>query len=446
MEEDDFFQIQLEIALEESKSSGNIAATAPSIEIFSDTRPLELTSQELAFFTDENLFISDTPMKRNDNSQIFPRSYQKFSENNNSFHVRTGYSNMGKPSPINNETSSVQVLPTIRGFSSSFTSSRPKELAPSVAEFCCHKCMQKFSGPHVEAIDRCYHKECFKCGRCQKLIVQLNSFIPYGTPLEPHHPQCVQDIIDNSSSQLPEACFQCKKSILSGAALKSALGRSYHPKCFTCYRCKKIIEDQSFAPYGDREQQPYHLLCLQEELSSMDRKKKSGTPSSSSCFKCKKSFHLFSEQVLSIPLLPDRKYHVTCFRCEGCQQQIGQGGFCVVDRDSPQPYHHRCATELFNPRCCICCKAMTGQYKSHIYFKDEIYCVDVSHEQRKCCCSCGRREPFLSAKEVQTVMSYGDNFFWMPYYYYNSFLSRNLVSKKTNSATCRTAECSVGCV
>lgn len=463
MEDDDeLFKIQLEIALEESKKAQDIASSSPPIGLFdldSETRPIELTSQELAFFTDESL----NSMNTNDS-----KSNQKFIPNSNNFHVRTGYSNMGKPSSINKESG--EALPSVlRGSSSSFSlpssllsgfrptetrllpnnalsnvkstrSNPPLPVSSTLKEFRCHKCMQKVNGSYIEAIDRYYHKECFKCERCLKLIVQLNAFIPFGTPQEPYHPQCVQDIIDSSCNrQPPEVCFLCKQSLLAGVPLKKALGRSYHPQCFTCYHCKKIIVDQSFAPYGSPEQ-PYHPQCLQEELNSTDLGKTQPSrplAAATSCFKCKKSFHLFSGSVVSSALLHDRKYHVSCFCCEACQQQIGQGSYYVVKGDPPQPYHDHCATELFNPRCSICCKAMSGQYYSHMYFKDEIYCKDVAHEQRKSCCSCGRREPFPSAKEVQNV---SHCLLYLLIVLLSIFLNRNPRNIQTTLASCRTAE------
>eukprot|EP01036_Dinobryon_divergens_P034244 gene34244-44238_t len=321
---------------------------------------------------------------------------------------------MGKPSSFNKEPgfrpTETRLSPNEKGT----RSTPPLSESSTLKEFHCHKCLQKVSGSYIEAINRYYHKECFKCEGCLKLIVQLNSFIPFGTPQEPHHPECVQDIIDGSyNRQPPEVCFHCKQSLLAGVLLKKALGRSYHPKCFTCYRCKKIIDDQSFAPYGSPEQ-PYHPQCLQEEFNSryMGSVQPLRPLAASSCFKCKKSLHLFSGAVVSSASLHDRKYHVSCFCCEGCQQQIAQGGCFVIKGEPPQPYHDRCATELFNPRCSICCKAMSGQYYSHMYFKDEIYCKDVAHEQRKSCCSCGRREPFPSAKEKSAKQT--DSFSELP--------------------------------
>jgi hypothetical protein len=86
-------------------------------------------------------------------------------------------------------------------------------------------------------------------------------------------------------------------------------------------------------------------------------------------------------------------YHSECFKCDGCNVVISQTQFKV---HGDNPYHSECYNELFSPRCVLCTNVMSGQYKRHPFFENEIYCVNHEDNTRQCF-SCNRREPLQSS-------------------------------------------------
>ena len=396
-EEELIFQLQLEKALAESrKEQSNSKAFDQAVD------RTNMSAQEIAFFTDENLVLGD--------NQTASNKFKETKSDGRSFHVRTGLSQgVASPAPpIPRNSTPLRSSPLLprkgtpqRQSPSSIP--RPAELSPSpyvrgntsnggeksVIEDVCHTCRKPLNGPHIEAMNLRYHADCFKCKKCHCAITS-NSFVPYGNPKEPFHLKCAQQDMIDKQPKVP--CYQCHQIITSGPVLK-ALDRTYHPNCFNCYRCKKRIEGDSYIPYGSPPQ-PLHPLCAQQEMDKEMLKEKN--LDSKLCYKCRKPFSLFGDSVVSSASLKDRSYHSSCFRCEGCLKGFEQQTF-VVKGEPPQPYHERCARELFNPRCCVCSEAISGRYYSHPFFQDEVYCQEISHERQRTCCSCGRREPFTTS-------------------------------------------------
>jgi hypothetical protein len=105
--------------------------------------------------------------------------------------------------------------------------------------------------------------------------------------------------------------------------------------------------------------------------------------------------------MVTVPSLGlSRRYHASCFCCEGCQQPISTNETVSVHGEPPQPYHPQCARDLFNPRCSLCAKSVSGQYYRHPFFEEELYCKDAAHDRRRKCFSCGRREPFAVSRSA----------------------------------------------
>lgn len=82
-------------------------------------------------------------------------------------------------------------------------------------------------------------------------------------------------------------------------------------------------------------------------------------------------------------------YHPGCFVCAACGGNLSSGHY--EKGDPPLPYHKACAEEIFSIRCTLCDVPLVGQYLSHTFFKDEIFCT--RHESSRQCFSCHRREP-----------------------------------------------------
>jgi len=171
------------------------------------------------------------------------------------------------------------------------------------------------------------------------------------------------------------------------------MDRHFHPACFTCHRCHKQISltDPSFVPYGTPPH-PFHAVCAQDELNG-DFLKKNHLSSSSECFHCKKPFSVLTA-VTGFLTAGGRQYHPGCFRCAACQQPLGSSQVFTQHGEPPLPYHPHCAEQLFSSRCSLCSQVLKGQCFRHPFFEDEVYCKETSHENRRTCCSCQRREPF----------------------------------------------------
>ncbi|KAI5068396.1 hypothetical protein GOP47_0016741 [Adiantum capillus-veneris] len=58
----------------------------------------------------------------------------------------------------------------------------------------------------------------------------------------------------------PSVCGGCKRNIGSERHV-SYLGALWHPHCFHCHGCKRLIADQDFSTWGN---QPYHKVCYRQ--------------------------------------------------------------------------------------------------------------------------------------------------------------------------------------
>ncbi|KAI5768146.1 unnamed protein product [Gulo gulo] len=164
-----------------------------------------------------------------------------------------------------------------------------REASTDVCAF-CHKAVSPRELA-VEAMKRQYHARCFTCRTCRRQLAGQSFYQKDGRPLcEP----CYQDTL--------EKCGKCGEVVQEH--IIRALGRAFHPACFTCVTCARCIGDESFA------------LDNQDEVYCLDDFYRKFAPVCSIC---------------ENPIIPrdgkdafkiecmGRNFHENCYRCEDCR-------------------------------------------------------------------------------------------------------------------------------
>nr|AAI60748.1 LOC100158313 protein [synthetic construct] len=85
----------------------------------------------------------------------------------------------------------------------------------------------------VRAGEHLYHVACFTCSRCDQQLQGQQYYESEGKPL---CEECYQETL--------ECCAVCDKKITE--RLLKAIGKSYHPSCFSCAVCKCSLQGEPF--------------------------------------------------------------------------------------------------------------------------------------------------------------------------------------------------------
>ncbi|XP_008047818.1 filamin-binding LIM protein 1 [Carlito syrichta] len=189
-----------------------------------------------------------------------------------------------------------------------------KEAVTDICAF-CHKTVSPRELA-VEAMKRQYHAQCFTCRTCRRQLAGQSFYQKDGQPLcEP----CYQDTL--------EKCGKCGEVVREH--IIRALGRAFHPTCFTCVTCARCIGDESFA------------LDSQNEVYCLDDFYRKFAPVCSIC---------------ENPIIPrdgkdafkiecmGRNFHENCYRCEDCRVLLSvepteQGCYPLNNRLFCKPCH-----------------------------------------------------------------------------------------------------------
>ncbi|KAG0218097.1 hypothetical protein BGX33_008631 [Mortierella sp. NVP41] len=110
-----------------------------------------------------------------------------------------------------------------------------------VPEGHCHKCLERVTenGIRLQNGDR-YHIGCFLCNGCKQVFTESEFHIVFGRP---YHPRCVSMAGPTSTMGAVTKCQQCHK-VIGNKAIRFA-GMCYHPQCFTCTHCYKVLHSTS---------------------------------------------------------------------------------------------------------------------------------------------------------------------------------------------------------
>uniref|UniRef100_A0A8C5QIN5 Filamin binding LIM protein 1 n=1 Tax=Leptobrachium leishanense TaxID=445787 RepID=A0A8C5QIN5_9ANUR len=152
----------------------------------------------------------------------------------------------------------------------------------------CHKTILP-SAATIEAMKKQYHASCFTCRKCHRLLAGQQYYQKDGQPICDH---CYKETL--------EKCAKCQTLITHH--IVRAMGNGYHPECFTCVICNRMIADESFAvdEYNDvhcaedyyRKYAPICSVCDEPIIPRED-----------------------DEDSYKIECL-GRNFHENCYRCE----------------------------------------------------------------------------------------------------------------------------------
>ncbi|NXT90931.1 FBLI1 protein, partial [Anhinga rufa] len=166
----------------------------------------------------------------------------------------------------------------------------------------CHKAVGPRE-PTVEAMRKQYHADCFTCRTCHRLLAGQRYYQKDGRPM---CDACYQATL--------EKCAKCQGLIVEH--IVRALGKGYHPGCFSCAACGRAIGAESFA-VDERDEvycvddfyRKYAVVCSACEHPIIPREDK---------------------DTYKIECL-GRSFHESCYRCESCGTPL-----------SPEPTENGC--------------------------------------------------------------------------------------------------------
>ncbi|XP_068018907.1 filamin-binding LIM protein 1 isoform X2 [Melanerpes formicivorus] len=153
----------------------------------------------------------------------------------------------------------------------------------------CHKALGRGEAA-VEALRKLYHADCFTCRSCQRPLAAQRYYQRDGRP-----------ICDSCYQATLEKCAKCQGLIVE--RIVRALGKGYHPGCFSCSACGRAIGTESFAV--DEWDEVYCVPDFYRKYATV-------------CSACE------------LPIIPSqdkdtykieclgRSFHEGCYRCESC--------------------------------------------------------------------------------------------------------------------------------
>ncbi|KAG0317078.1 hypothetical protein BGZ97_005949 [Linnemannia gamsii] len=131
-------------------------------------------------------------------------------------------------------------FPTVK-VDTPLTSPTQQRAAAAIPEGHCHKCFERVTenGIRLQNGDR-YHISCFLCNGCKQVFTESEFHIVFGRP---YHPNCVSLAGTTSMMGVVTKCQQCHK-VIGNKTIRFA-GQSFHPQCFTCTHCSKVLQSTS---------------------------------------------------------------------------------------------------------------------------------------------------------------------------------------------------------
>ncbi|XP_075293700.1 filamin-binding LIM protein 1 isoform X2 [Opisthocomus hoazin] len=188
----------------------------------------------------------------------------------------------------------------------------------------CHKAV----GPReatVEAMRKQYHAACFTCRTCHRLLAGQRYYQKDGRPT---CDACYQATL--------EKCAKCRGLIAE--RIVRALGKGYHPGCFSCAGCGRAIGAESFAV--DERGEVYCVADFYRKYATV-------------CSACERPIVPRDDKdTYKIECL-GRSFHESCYRCESCGTPL-----------SPEPNENGCYP-LDNHLLCKSC---------HVRWRNESSC------------------------------------------------------------------------
>ncbi|XP_062449268.1 filamin-binding LIM protein 1 [Rhea pennata] len=158
-----------------------------------------------------------------------------------------------------------------------------------------------------------------------------------------------------------DVCAFCHKPVGPGDPTVEAMGKQYHPGCFTCRTCQRLLAGRR---YYRKEGRPICDACYQAALEK--------------CARCQ------APVVESIVRALGKGYHPGCFACTACGRALGDVSFAAGERDEVY-----CVDDFYRRYASICgaCRQPIIPHEGRDTYKIE--CLGRSfHESCYCCERC----------------------------------------------------------
>ncbi|VDM22388.1 unnamed protein product [Wuchereria bancrofti] len=150
------------------------------------------------------------------------------------------------------------------------------------------------------ALGQLYHQNCFTCDICGRTLRGKKFYKTRGKKY------CEEDYLYSGMHENAERCAACSHFIMD--MVLQALGKSYHPRCFRCEKCKSCLDGVPFALDSEG-----HIYCTEDYHRLFAPK----------CAACQKTImpNKGTEETVHVVAI-NRDYHIECYVCKGCGMQL----------------------------------------------------------------------------------------------------------------------------
>ncbi|NXV66650.1 ABLM3 protein, partial [Molothrus ater] len=190
----------------------------------------------------------------------------------------------------------------------------------------CYRCGDTCKGEVVRVQSNHFHIRCFTCQVCGCDLAQSGFFFKNQEYI------CTQDYQQLYGTR----CDSCG-DFITGEVI-SALGRTYHPKCFVCSTCRSPF------PIGDKVTFSGKDCVCQNCSQALLSTKPIKIHGPSHCAGCKEEI----KQGQSLLAL-EKQWHVSCFKCQTCGviltgEYISKDGIPYCESDYHAQFGIKCET------------------------------------------------------------------------------------------------------
>ncbi|XP_048406684.2 actin-binding LIM protein 1 [Stegostoma tigrinum] len=197
----------------------------------------------------------------------------------------------------------------------------------------CFKCGDPCKGQVLRVQSRHFHLKCFTCKVCGCDLAKGGFFMKNSDYL------CTLDYQRLYGTR----CQGCREFV--EGEVVTALGKTYHPKCFVCSICKRPFPAGDRVTFNGRD-------CLCEHCAQPKSLSPKELVSNSNCAGCGRDIK--NGQAL---LALERQWHLGCFKCKACGNVL-TGEY--ISKDGA-PYCEKDYQSLFGVKCEDCGKFITGK-------------------------------------------------------------------------------------